>query len=411
MSFIDTPTTSSASAPANSRLQGKRPAIPRYAQTLSTPKAIDLFANDETAQKIGSYFEDPDIIFAIDELAKVSRAHQQEEREIRLARQRTRIRETMATALLDQLQSWGLERELYDVLREYRNRSPTVRKPSVPSLIDPPFQSAVPSRPLPARPPAYHRAVQFSPIIDNSPSLQISPSASTPSRSPIPTPTPRRPQNPTTPQRRRSRAINAANLDIFAQDAPDSNASTVTDTHPDIPSETAATTQKTSNMLIPIMEELKKIFSTTPELPTPQANHTETTEPTEVMDVTPLLAQPELELVLVQRLVRLCGRILGIPGYGWVRSSLSLTNAASWFRNPSSLWLLQVARICLYSASGLQEWKCTRRGDDDGADDPLELGERLGKDLAGRVVDGGWSGIGQEEEREEGGGRETALLG
>ncbi|PPQ93464.1 hypothetical protein CVT25_008542 [Psilocybe cyanescens] len=137
----------------------------------------------------------PDTIFAINELAKVSRAHQQEEREICLARQRSRVRQTMATALLDQLQSWGLERELYDVLREHRSKSSTVQKLSVPSLIDPPFQSAVP-----ARPPAYRRAVQFSPIIDNSPSPQISPPASTPSRSPIPTPTPRRSRNTTTHQ-------------------------------------------------------------------------------------------------------------------------------------------------------------------------------------------------------------------
>ncbi|PPQ94729.1 hypothetical protein CVT25_007707 [Psilocybe cyanescens] len=210
MSFIDTPAASSSSTSANPRLQGKRPAIPRYAQTLSTPEALDLFADDETAQKVCSYFEDPDIVLAIDHLAKVSRAYQQEEREIRLARQRSRIRQGMATTLLEQLQSWGLEREMYNVLREYRSRSPTVRKPSVPSLINPPFQNAVPSRPLPARPPAYHRAVRFSPIVDNSPSLQISPPASTPSRSPIPTPTPRRPRNPTTRQRSSSTASSSA---------------------------------------------------------------------------------------------------------------------------------------------------------------------------------------------------------
>ncbi|PPQ87606.1 hypothetical protein CVT25_005928 [Psilocybe cyanescens] len=57
--------------------------------------------------------------------------------------------------------------------------------------------------------------------------------------------------------------------------------------HPDIPSETAVITQKTSNTLTPIMEELTRIFLTTPELPTPQANHTETIELTEVMDFTP----------------------------------------------------------------------------------------------------------------------------
>ncbi|PPQ93544.1 hypothetical protein CVT25_000152 [Psilocybe cyanescens] len=89
MSFIDTPATSSSSTPANSCPRGKRPAVSRYAQTLSTFEALDLFADDKTAQKICSYFEDPDTILAIDELAKVSRAHQQEEREIHLARLRS----------------------------------------------------------------------------------------------------------------------------------------------------------------------------------------------------------------------------------------------------------------------------------------------------------------------------------
>ncbi|PPQ86303.1 hypothetical protein CVT25_005644 [Psilocybe cyanescens] len=79
MSFIDTPAASSSSTSANSRLQGKRPAIPCYAQTLSTFEALELFANDKTAQEICLSFEDPDTILAIDELAKVARAHQQEE--------------------------------------------------------------------------------------------------------------------------------------------------------------------------------------------------------------------------------------------------------------------------------------------------------------------------------------------
>ncbi|PPQ94397.1 hypothetical protein CVT25_002726 [Psilocybe cyanescens] len=119
MSFIDTPTASSSSTPANSCLQGKQPAVPCYAQTLSTFEALDLFADDETAQKICSYFEHPDTILAIDNLVKVARAHQQEEQEIRLARLRSRARQTMATILLDQLQSWGLEREIHDVLRKH----------------------------------------------------------------------------------------------------------------------------------------------------------------------------------------------------------------------------------------------------------------------------------------------------
>ncbi|PPQ92458.1 hypothetical protein CVT25_010073 [Psilocybe cyanescens] len=91
MSFIDTPAASSSSTSANPRLQGKQPAIPCYAQMLSTPEALDLFANDKTAQKICSYFEDPDIVLTIDHLAKVSRAYQQEEREIHLARQQSRV--------------------------------------------------------------------------------------------------------------------------------------------------------------------------------------------------------------------------------------------------------------------------------------------------------------------------------
>ncbi|PPQ94728.1 hypothetical protein CVT25_007630 [Psilocybe cyanescens] len=198
MSFIDTPAAFSSSTPANSCLRGKRPAMPRYAQTLSTFKAIDLFADNETAQKIGSYFEDPDIILAIDELAKVSRAHQQEEQEISLARHQSRVRQTMATILLDQLQSWGLEREIHDMLRKHRCESPMTRKPSVFPLTSTPLQSAVPSRPLPAHPPAYRQAVQFSLIVDNSP--QISPPTSTPSRSPAPMPPPRRSPKTTTRQ-------------------------------------------------------------------------------------------------------------------------------------------------------------------------------------------------------------------
>ncbi|PPQ93579.1 hypothetical protein CVT25_001192 [Psilocybe cyanescens] len=188
MSFIDTPAASSSSAPTNSCPQGKQPAVPCYAQTLSTFEALDLFADNEMAQKICSYFEDPDTILAIDDLAKVSRAHQQEEQEICLARLRSRAQQTMATVLLDQLQSWGLEREIHDVLRKHCCKSPTARKPSIFSLTSTPLQNAVPSHPLPARPPAYCRSVRFSPVIDNSP--QISPPTSTPLRSPVPTPLP-----------------------------------------------------------------------------------------------------------------------------------------------------------------------------------------------------------------------------
>ncbi|PPQ95149.1 hypothetical protein CVT25_013285 [Psilocybe cyanescens] len=257
MSFIDTPATSSSSTPANSRLRGKRPAVPRHFQTLSTPEVMNLLADDETAQNICSQFEDPDIVLAIDKLAKVSRAHQQEEREIRLARHRSCVRQSMATILLDRLQSWGFERELYDVLKEIRRESPTVQKLSVFSSTSTPLQSAVPSRPLPARPPAYHRTVRFSPIIDNSP--QVLPPASSPSRSPVPTSPPRR--SPKTMTRQRS----------------SSNASSTATT----------TAQKTANTLTSIIEELMTIFSTTQELPTPQANHTETVEATEAMDFTP----------------------------------------------------------------------------------------------------------------------------
>ncbi|PPQ95135.1 hypothetical protein CVT25_010626 [Psilocybe cyanescens] len=159
MSFIDTPAASSSSTPANSRPRGKQPAVPRYTQTMLTFEALDLFADDETAQKICSYFEDPDTTLAIDDLAKVARAHQQKEREIRLARLQSRARQTMATILLDQLQSWGLEREIHDMLRTHRHKSPTVRKLSVFPSTSTPFQNTVSSRPLPARPPAYSRAV------------------------------------------------------------------------------------------------------------------------------------------------------------------------------------------------------------------------------------------------------------
>ncbi|PPQ95173.1 hypothetical protein CVT25_013126 [Psilocybe cyanescens] len=186
------------------------------------------------------------------------------------------IAKTMATVLLDKLQSWGLEREIEDVLWKHHRESSTVRKLSIFPLTSFHLQNAVPSRPLPARPPAYCQAVRFSPVIDNLPSPQILPPASTPSRSPIPTPTPRQSPKTTT-----------LNPDTFAQNALSSNASTAINTHLDTPFETAATTQKTSNTLTPIMEELTKIFSTTPESPTPQANHTETIELTEEMDFTP----------------------------------------------------------------------------------------------------------------------------
>ncbi|PPQ90069.1 hypothetical protein CVT25_000138 [Psilocybe cyanescens] len=129
MSFIDTPAASPSSTPANSRLRGKQPAMPCYAQTLSTFEALDLFADDERAQKICLYFEDPDTILAINKLAKVSRAHQQEEQDIRLARLRSCARQTIAMVLLDQLQSWGLEREIHDMLRKHRRESPTAQKP------------------------------------------------------------------------------------------------------------------------------------------------------------------------------------------------------------------------------------------------------------------------------------------
>ncbi|PPQ91842.1 hypothetical protein CVT25_000826 [Psilocybe cyanescens] len=62
-----------------------------------------------------------------------------------------------------------------------------------------------------------------------------------------------------------SPVTNAVNPDTFTLNAPSSSAFTATDTHPDIPSETAATTQKMSNTLTPIMEELTRIFSTTLE--------------------------------------------------------------------------------------------------------------------------------------------------
>ncbi|PPQ94961.1 hypothetical protein CVT25_003933 [Psilocybe cyanescens] len=197
MSFIDTPAALSSSTSANSCLQGKQPAVPRYTQTLSTFKALDLFADDETAQKICLYFEDPDTILAIDDLAKVSRAHQQEEQEIRLARLRFCLPPPLPRDLL------SLRLYLNDLQKQ---------------------QLVNEARPM---------------------------------------------------------------LHTFAPNAPSSSAFTATNTHPDIPSETAATTQTTSNTLTPIMEELTRIFSTMPESRTPQANHTETNELIEKMGFTP----------------------------------------------------------------------------------------------------------------------------
>ncbi|PPQ93543.1 LOW QUALITY PROTEIN: hypothetical protein CVT25_000151 [Psilocybe cyanescens] len=84
-----------------------------------------------------------------------------------------------------------------------------------------------------------------------------------------------------------SPATTAENPDIFNPNAPSSSAFTATDMHLGILSEIVATTQRTTNTLTPIMEELMKIFSTTPELQTPQANHTGTNELEEVMDFTP----------------------------------------------------------------------------------------------------------------------------
>ncbi|PPQ93193.1 hypothetical protein CVT25_007797 [Psilocybe cyanescens] len=182
MSFIDTPAASSTSTPANSHLRGKQPAVPCYAQTLSTFEVLDLFADDKTAQKICSYFEDPDTILAIDELAK------------------------------------------------------------------------------------------------------ISPPASTPSRSPIPMHLPQRSPKTTTRPQSSSNTLSATTNHLTSAT---SSAFTATDMHPDIPSETVAITQKTSNTLTPIMEELMRIFSTTPELQMSQANHTETIELKEIMDFTP----------------------------------------------------------------------------------------------------------------------------
>ncbi|PPQ93987.1 hypothetical protein CVT25_012782 [Psilocybe cyanescens] len=290
MSFINTPAASSSSTPANSRRRGKQPAVPRYAQMLSTPEAINLLADDETAQKICSQFEDPDIVLAIDELAKVSRAQQQEEREIRLARHRSRVRDTMATILLDQLQSWGFERELYDVLKEIRRESPTVQKLTPFLLV-----RFLPVLPLIIELYDFRRSLTIShrfrllpPLPQDLPFLRLhlddlqKQQLANEAR-----PTLRQLQRVAQRARRRSPATIVENPDTFGPNAPSSNASTVTNTHLDILSEIAATTQRTTNTLTPIIEELTTIFSTTPESPTPQANHTETIEAAEVMNFTP----------------------------------------------------------------------------------------------------------------------------
>ncbi|PPQ91241.1 hypothetical protein CVT25_000302 [Psilocybe cyanescens] len=290
MSFIDTPATSSSSTPANSRQRGKRPAVPRYAQMLSTFEALDLFANDETAQKICLYFEDPDTILAIDELAKVSRAHQQEEREIHLARHRSRVRQTMATILLDQLQSWGLERELYDVLKEYCCESPTAQKPMLFLLVCflPILLLIVEQYNFRRSLTIRHRFHLLPPLPQDLPSLclhlddlqkqQLINKAC---------PTLCQLQRIAQQAQRRSPAIIAEDPDTFAPNAPSSSAFTATNTHLDILSEIAATTQRSTSTLTPIMEELTRIFSTTPESQTPLVNHMGTNELEEMIDFTP----------------------------------------------------------------------------------------------------------------------------
>ncbi|PPQ92004.1 hypothetical protein CVT25_004660 [Psilocybe cyanescens] len=100
-------------------------------------------------------------------------------------------------------------------------------------------------------------------------------------------PTLRRLQQIAQRARRRSPATIAENQNTFAPNAPSSSAFTATDMHLDILSEIVATTQRTTNTLTPIMEELTRIFSMTPELQTPQANHMETNELVKAMDFTP----------------------------------------------------------------------------------------------------------------------------
>ncbi|PPQ93210.1 hypothetical protein CVT25_007647 [Psilocybe cyanescens] len=275
MSFINTPAASSSSTPANSRLRGKQPAVPCHFQTLLTPKVMNLLADDETAQNICSQFEDPDIVLAIDKLAKVSRAHQQEEQEIRLARHWSRVRQTMATILLDQLQSWGFERELYDVLKEIHRESPTV----VLSLLVLFPLALLPIVELFCLPPPLPQDLLFLHLhLDDLQKQQLANEAR---------PVLHQLQQVALRAQHRSHAITVENPDTFNPNALCSSASTVTDTHQDILSEIAATAQKTANTLTPIIEELTMIFSTTLESPTPQVNHTETIEAAEVMDFTP----------------------------------------------------------------------------------------------------------------------------
>ncbi|PPQ91729.1 hypothetical protein CVT25_012924, partial [Psilocybe cyanescens] len=260
MSFIDTPAASSSSTPANSRSRGKQPAVPRHFQTLSTPEVMDLLADDETAQNICSQFKDPDIVLAIDELAKVSRAHQQEEHQ-------SHVQQSMATILLDRLQLWGFERELYDVLKEIRCESPTVRKPVLSLLVLFPL-ALLPIVELFCLPPPLPQDLPFlHHHLEDLQKQRLTNEAR---------PMLRRLQRVALQAQHRSHAITVENLDTFDPNALYSNASTVIDMHQDILSEIAATAQKTANTLTPIIEELMTIFSTTQESPTPQANHTET---------------------------------------------------------------------------------------------------------------------------------------
>ncbi|PPQ94120.1 hypothetical protein CVT25_010527 [Psilocybe cyanescens] len=87
--------------------------------------------------------------------------------------------------------------------------------------------------------------------------------------------------------RHQSSATTVENPDTFDPNAPSSSVSIATNMHLDILSEIVATTQRTTNTLTPIMEELTKIFSTTPESQTPQVNHMGTNELKEAIDFTP----------------------------------------------------------------------------------------------------------------------------
>ncbi|PPQ94055.1 hypothetical protein CVT25_007504 [Psilocybe cyanescens] len=168
----------------------------------------------------------------------------------------------MATVLLDQLQSWGLEREIHDRKNLPLYKAPFLLVPFLPALL--PIvkqynfrQSLTIHRRFHLPPPLPQDLPSLRLHLDNLQKQRLVNEAC---------PTLCQLQQIAQRTQHWSPATNVVNPDTFAPSAPNSSAFTATDTHPDIPSVTVATTQEMSNTLTPIMEELTRIFSMTPEL-------------------------------------------------------------------------------------------------------------------------------------------------